>query len=187
MSAFIRNLILVSLLIQSLNLDNFVKVVSSLNNTTTGFEDDHILTGSKLPFKPFEVHVVNNLPNNNPPLTIHCASKDDDLGTHALDMTQDFNWKFRVNFILSTMFFCRFKRAPRNTAFEVFNEHIGPDCEASTGNVCLWSVREDGFYLGNGIPPVNLRNILGLIINSSNLCSSGRRRLLDLQIDLITL
>lgn len=156
MSIFIRNLILVFLFVQSLNLDNSVKVVCSLTITTaTKFEDDNILTYSNVPLEDFVVHVVNNLPNNNPPLTIHCASKDDDLGTHVLYKNQDFNWKFRVNLVLSTMFFCRFKWAPRNTAFEVFNGDVGPNCERKDANVCVWSVEEDGFYLGNQIPPVN--------------------------------
>ncbi|XP_026377177.1 S-protein homolog 29-like [Papaver somniferum] len=39
-------------------------------------------------------------------LTIHCKSKDDDLGEHKLAYGQSFNWTFHQNFMRSTMFWC---------------------------------------------------------------------------------
>ncbi|XP_073272450.1 S-protein homolog 19-like [Primulina huaijiensis] len=102
----------------------------------------------------YEVHVVNVLPNNDSPLKIHCASKTTDLGNHTLYVTNDFYWHFRMNFWHTTMFFCSFHWGSRNQAFEVFNEDIAYTCGFKPdGNICNWSVREDGFWLSNQVPP----------------------------------
>ncbi|KAF3456441.1 hypothetical protein FNV43_RR01091 [Rhamnella rubrinervis] len=40
-------------------------------------------------------------------LTIHCKSKDDDLGQHQLPYNSSFSWKFKSNAILrNTLFYC---------------------------------------------------------------------------------
>ncbi|KAI3920175.1 hypothetical protein MKX01_017832 [Papaver californicum] len=51
------------------------------------------------------VHLTNILPNNKD-ATIHCKSKDNDLGEHTLSFGQDFHWDFRVNIFHTTMFWC---------------------------------------------------------------------------------
>ncbi|PIN26860.1 hypothetical protein CDL12_00353 [Handroanthus impetiginosus] len=67
------------------------------------------------------------------------------------DVNGDFNWHFKTNFWLTTLFFCRFQRL------------IGRSyCEVDHGrgnNTCLWSVKQDGFYIGNHIPPTNLTKL----------------------------
>ncbi|KAL0349990.1 UNVERIFIED_CONTAM: S-protein2 [Sesamum radiatum] len=113
------------------------------------------------PAEVFTVHVVNNLPNNMSTLLIHCASKDDDMGNHTLYVNDDFHWRFHVNFWVSTMFFCRFQWDSKNVAHEVFNKRLGSLCENGEDNICLWSVKEDGFWIDNQIPPTQLKKIYG--------------------------
>nr|XP_009759834.1 PREDICTED: uncharacterized protein LOC104212312 [Nicotiana sylvestris] len=55
-----------------------------------------------------QVHVMNKLPSDSPQLTIHCASKNDDLGYHSLAVDEDFNWSFCEAFADNTLFFCHF-------------------------------------------------------------------------------
>lgn len=98
----------------------------------------------------YEVHITNNLPSNSPPLLLHCASLQDELGNHTLYTGDDFLWGFRVNLFLSTMFFCRFRWSSNNVSHEVFNKNMGDNCVdvKGFGNFkCLWSIRSDGFFL----------------------------------------
>ncbi|XP_073130780.1 S-protein homolog 5-like [Henckelia pumila] len=117
--------------------------------------------GKKLwPGQGYEVHVVNNLTNGAVPLRIHCASGNTELGNHTLYPKGNFHWSFRMNYWFSTMFFCRFHWGARNRAFEVFNKHLAANCEGpyekELGNICYWSVQEDGFWIGYANPPPEL-------------------------------
>ncbi|OVA02160.1 Plant self-incompatibility S1 [Macleaya cordata] len=51
------------------------------------------------------VSVVNEI-SEQTELTIHCKSKDDDLGEHTLSYNQDFHWNFRQNIWRTTLFWC---------------------------------------------------------------------------------
>ncbi|KAH6810359.1 hypothetical protein C2S51_024121 [Perilla frutescens var. frutescens] len=151
---------LFSLLILSLTLGDFmvVNVTGDEIINTAGItcerrfvprkevEQDDI--GSK-----YDVHIVNNLPSSsNSPLLIHCASGDDDLGDHSLGRTCDFNWSFRMNFFLTTKFFCRFRWEGKNVAHDVFSDRLGDGCFPIDNHVryrCTWLVKADGFYLEN--------------------------------------
>ncbi|XP_073120003.1 S-protein homolog 5-like [Henckelia pumila] len=112
--------------------------------------------------KGYEVHVVNNLPST-PGLFIHCASGNDDLGNHTLNLNEEFTWHFHMNFWQTTKYFCRFRWENRDVAHDVFNYKLSSSCEydhhQAEGNICYWSVTLDGFYLGNQIPPQNVMKI----------------------------
>ncbi|KAK4394103.1 S-protein74 [Sesamum angolense] len=115
------------------------------------------------PGQGYEVHIVNNLPDNSSPLFVHCASKDDDLGNHTLRLNDDFNWQFRMNIGLTTLYYCRFLWESKNKICDVFNKILAVDCESydekEDGNICFWSIRQDGFWLGNQNPPLALVQI----------------------------
>lgn len=93
--------------------------------------------------KKNHVHIVSNLPPNSPPLLIHCASKNNDIGNHTLYPGQLLEWSFCANYFPpTTLFFCRFRWGQQNRAFEVYNEEI-------SGRLLYenwWIVKSDGFY-----------------------------------------
>ncbi|XP_021757886.1 S-protein homolog 5-like [Chenopodium quinoa] len=53
------------------------------------------------------VSIVNHLATNES-LTIHCQSKNDDLGIHILSYGQVYSFKFRPNIWGTTLYFCGF-------------------------------------------------------------------------------
>ena|ERR1044072_3797667 len=55
-----------------------------------------------------EVKIVNSLPDNLD-LTIHCKSKDDDLGEHILRPGMVFQWRFKPNIWGTTQYYCSFQ------------------------------------------------------------------------------
>lgn len=87
-----------------------------------------------------EVHITNELPSNAHKLTLHCQSKDDDLGYHDLRVGQDFQWGFHRNMRGTTLFFCHFWWNNKQRAFAVYNSII------SEGRHSFWIVKADGFY-----------------------------------------
>ncbi|KAL3641870.1 hypothetical protein CASFOL_012685 [Castilleja foliolosa] len=51
------------------------------------------------------VNIYNNLPPIEPPLSVHCKSKDDDLGNHTLTRNQTWGFSFCLK-LFSTLFWC---------------------------------------------------------------------------------
>lgn len=102
--------------------------------------------------KEYDVHIVNALPNN---LTIHCASKDDDLGFHNLTDGADFTWRFCANLFGKTLFFCHFWWQSKEQMFDVFNKEMAKKCSCGyqMGNLCYWNIRADGFYFSKDYKP----------------------------------
>ncbi|PIM97063.1 hypothetical protein CDL12_30474 [Handroanthus impetiginosus] len=148
---------LIFLFFISMSYNDFTVAISSLYKTSVKLEN--IKT---LPREKFDVYIHNSLPNNNSPLLIHCFSGDDDFGNHTLRMNEDFHWEFRMNIILSTEYFCRFRWGSRDKRYKVFNKHLAPNCEgfkAKDPNICYWSIRDDGFWISNQIPPITLVQI----------------------------
>ena len=52
--------------------------------------------------------VIGNGLGENTTLTLHCKSRDDDLGVHSLINNQTYSFHFEYNFFLTTQFFCSF-------------------------------------------------------------------------------
>ncbi|XP_015887503.2 S-protein homolog 3-like [Ziziphus jujuba] len=53
-------------------------------------------------------------------LTIHCKSKDDDLGVSTVAYNSYFYWKFRVNFLGTTLFFCGLSWRDASGVFDMY-------------------------------------------------------------------
>lgn len=91
----------------------------------------------------YDVHVINQLPPGSK-LTLHCASKDNDLGHHTLANNQEFQWHFCDHWLGHTLFFCTFGWGSKKQSFDVFTSKFGNDL--CFGGVCFWLARSDGFY-----------------------------------------
>lgn len=76
-------------------------------------------------------------------LSIHCKSKDDDLGVHVIVNTQDYYWQFKVNFLGTTLFFCRFSWRDNSGAFDIYK--AGRDLYRCPTK-CNWQVFQDGIH-----------------------------------------
>ncbi|GFP91820.1 hypothetical protein PHJA_001326000 [Phtheirospermum japonicum] len=74
------------------------------------------------------IQVNNRLDINSPPLKIHCASKDDDLGNHTIYSGDGFNWTFCENLFHTTLYFCHLwwgsRWGSKQKAFDVFKETL---------------------------------------------------------------
>ncbi|KAI3472917.1 hypothetical protein Pfo_029222 [Paulownia fortunei] len=101
-----------------------------------------------------KVYVVNGLPPNSPPLLMHCASGDNDLGHHTLTTGQNFHFGFCVS--LTTLFFCHLWWNGKNIAFDVFDS-FWPN-QLCMNNVCYWEAKSDGIYNSKHYPLKNLTN-----------------------------
>ncbi|KAL6527146.1 hypothetical protein OROGR_016236 [Orobanche gracilis] len=87
------------------------------------------------------VRIINGLPENSPPLKIHCASGDDDLGFHDLGVNQDFKWSFCQNMVTNTLFFCHLWWGSKNRAFVAYDSRCTSICSK-----CTWTAKSDGIY-----------------------------------------
>ncbi|KAM6544715.1 hypothetical protein CsatB_025451 [Cannabis sativa] len=56
-------------------------------------------------------------------LTVHCKSKNDDLGVHVLKYDQSYRFSFTPNFWRSTLFFCGFKWKGEFHWFDIYKTH----------------------------------------------------------------
>ncbi|MBA0692676.1 hypothetical protein Goari_010213 [Gossypium aridum] len=89
-------------------------------------------------FEP-KVHVLiyNDL-QNGADLTIHCKSKNDDLGVHLLTYRNDYEFKFRPSILLDTWFYCSMQWNGTMHWFDIYTS------KRDTCTFCLWNVRPEG-------------------------------------------
>ncbi|KAM3345045.1 hypothetical protein P3S68_024754 [Capsicum galapagoense] len=106
-----------------------------------------------------EVHIIDALPNNNIPITFHCASKDDELGYHHPKVGDDFHFHFNPSIFKHTLFFCHFWWGKNESAFDVYTEKIDDSCsddyQTTLIRYCYWKVQGDGFYFGPSLDQMN--------------------------------
>lgn len=102
-----------------------------VNNATAGTIGAH----SKV-----TVQIYNGL-SNSKELTLSCKSKDDNLGVHTLKFNEFFGFKFRPNFLGTTLFFCRFQWTNNDHSTVVYNY----DDDNLICRHCLDKVTDDQF------------------------------------------
>ncbi|XP_062104467.1 S-protein homolog 6-like [Humulus lupulus] len=102
--------------------------------TTQGIGDIYIFKTT--------VQIHNEL-DNGTKLTVHCKSKDDDLGSHILGNKEVFEWKFRINFAGTTLFYCGLTWEGASRTFDIFDAPRDSNRCAST---CIWRIRNDGVH-----------------------------------------
>ncbi|KAF6153234.1 hypothetical protein GIB67_036580 [Kingdonia uniflora] len=94
------------------------------------------------------VYVINNINNpSNAHLTVHCKSRDNDLGVHNLAVNFFTTWSFREDVLLETRFWCEMSfndlGVVRHGTFDVY----GQSFHNKFNN---WSVRRNGLYYSSG-------------------------------------
>ncbi|RYR15291.1 hypothetical protein Ahy_B04g072014 [Arachis hypogaea] len=73
------------------------------------------------PFRKTDVSLTNSL-GGNLDLTLHCKSKDDDLGIHLLHPGESYEFSFGTSYISQTLFFCRFLWQNECHYFDVYDK-----------------------------------------------------------------
>ncbi|KEH41908.1 putative plant self-incompatibility S1 [Medicago truncatula] len=96
-----------------------------------------LLLHNVIGFGTHHVILTNDL-DNNLDLTIHCKSKDDDLGVHLLHHGDTYGFKFRDRIIGNTQFYCSFQWTGE---FHHFDVYIQSEDSKICGNTCNWSVK----------------------------------------------
>lgn len=85
------------------------------------------------------VRIINTLEDRTN-LTLHCKSKDDDLGVHVIGLFDFFEFSFRPNVFGRTLYFCDMwwdQAAPHRIDIYVEQRDI------NLCKVCFWSVKAD--------------------------------------------
>lgn len=101
MSGFVKQAFLFTII-----LFNIVSLeAATATKETMGGDDDEHLDKFVISPKKTIVRIYNKL-GDGLNLTIHCKSKDDDLGVYTIGYNSYYYWKFRVNFFGRTLFFC---------------------------------------------------------------------------------
>nr|DAD20159.1 TPA_asm: hypothetical protein HUJ06_021622 [Nelumbo nucifera] len=92
----------------------------------------------------YHVFVINDL-GENETLNLHCASKNNDLGTHLITFGSNFNWSFNINFSETTLFWCDMNWKSFRMHYDVFEAKRDRSiCDAQQR--CYWRVQQDGLY-----------------------------------------
>ncbi|KAF4371482.1 hypothetical protein F8388_002010 [Cannabis sativa] len=71
------------------------------------------------------VVIINGLDSDPSDLTLHCKSKDDDLGTHVVPYNSSYEIVFHPDLLCTTLFFCNFQW-PKSQIDHFFNIY---DCQ----------------------------------------------------------
>lgn len=101
--------------------------------------------GMKLQAK-VHVHVMNSL-GDGKTMTLHCQSKDDDLGTVILEDGQETKWSFSANFFGTTLFYCSV-RWENSSSWYSFNAFDADRDYRRCISECRWLVSEGGYLHG---------------------------------------
>ncbi|KAI3909900.1 hypothetical protein MKW98_012954 [Papaver atlanticum] len=99
-------------------------------------------------FDTITVFVQNDLENNQP-LTVHCQSRDDDLGEHTLAHRQDIHWSFHIDIFQWTRFWCsmQWSNSTGQIVQGTYDIYFVRRDWRLCGDNCYWSIRESGWYL----------------------------------------
>ncbi|KAE9587760.1 hypothetical protein Lal_00022051 [Lupinus albus] len=85
------------------------------------------------------IYIKNGL-DKGTPLTVHCKSKDVDLGVQVLKYDEEFKFQFKPNFWPTTLYFCGFTWDSNLHWFDIYDQRrderiCKPDCK--------WSITRD--------------------------------------------
>ncbi|CAI0453428.1 unnamed protein product [Linum tenue] len=77
-------------------------------------------------------------------MLVHCRSKDNDLGVHYVRFNNKYEWGFKPNIWLRTLYWCYLAPSGgRYLNFDAYNSKIG---ERNRDFPIYWIAKEDGVY-----------------------------------------
>ena len=88
-----------------------------------------------------KTHVrVTNVLDGKLDLTLHCKSKDDDLGAQHLRYGETYEFSFHPSWFVVTQFFCTFRWQGACHWFDIYIE----DRDVNACTDCNWNVKQSG-------------------------------------------
>ncbi|RDX81250.1 S-protein-like 2, partial [Mucuna pruriens] len=93
---------------------------------------------------------VANILNNGLSFTIHCKSKDDDLGVHEIPKGGTYKFEFRRNFFGRTLFFCGIRWSGGFIVYDIYK--TSRDFRRCSTQ-CYWEVGNKALYGYTQSPP----------------------------------
>ncbi|KAL0560487.1 hypothetical protein IC582_000892 [Cucumis melo] len=101
--------------------------------------------------QPVTTVVIVNQIEYGIPVTVHCKSKNDDLGVHVLPLGQGYSFKFRPNLVGTTLFFCSFTWTGQHQIywFNIFDDKR----DAGKCTTCRWIIHEYSMCLQDPTNP----------------------------------
>ncbi|GAV58694.1 Self-incomp_S1 domain-containing protein, partial [Cephalotus follicularis] len=102
------------------------------------------------------VRVSNSL-DDGAEFTIHCKSKNDDVGTHVIPAGQSYTLSFHPNFWGTTLFFCGITSPEGSVEFVLYDfirdfMRCENECDWTVSNMGVSSNTPGGFYFLYGWP-----------------------------------
>ncbi|KAM7279207.1 hypothetical protein ACFE04_006341 [Oxalis oulophora] len=101
-----------------------------------------LLVLSKPIFSNIHVRIINKLGNNRP-MMIRCQSKDDDLGLITVPDGYQIEWKFSIDFLGRTLFFCDVKW-DNSLGWHHFDAYSYQTDSDRCPEHCIWVISKDG-------------------------------------------
>ncbi|ESR33772.1 hypothetical protein CICLE_v10007141mg [Citrus x clementina] len=96
-------------------------------------------TSARKPSNSLKVHInVFNKLGNGLDVTVHCKSKNDDLGERLLHQNESFFIHFHPQVFQRTLYYCSFKWSGQIHRFDIYNG-LRDGCTE-----CNWSILQDG-------------------------------------------
>ena len=105
-----------------------------------------LLTSNSVDGK-IHVRIYNTLVNDLD-LTIHCKSKDDDLGVQLIHPLDAFEFSFNNRESGETLFFCSFKWKGAFKWFDIYKDKR--DGDQCVRGLCYWNIKQDSLCMING-------------------------------------
>ncbi|KAI4312500.1 hypothetical protein MLD38_037307 [Melastoma candidum] len=84
------------------------------------------------------VQIHNTKPGAN--LTVHCRSKEDDLGVHVLPPLDQYEFQFKPSFFGGTLFYCLFSWPEESHHFDIYDEKR----DYYMCSHCTWWIKTSG-------------------------------------------
>ncbi|KAK9265420.1 hypothetical protein L1049_003544 [Liquidambar formosana] len=104
---------------------------------------------SAILFERVHVYLLNRVEPGKT-LSLHCKSKNDDLGMQQIVFNQTYEWSFHNNFFGTTLYWCFMYWEKSQYVFGSFNIYEGSRDQSRCRKSCWWMIEEDGLFSLNG-------------------------------------
>ncbi|KAL0694045.1 hypothetical protein Bca4012_061225 [Brassica carinata] len=86
------------------------------------------------------VEITNTLGNGDSTLTLHCKSKNDDLGVQTLAPGSTWSFNFKPAIFGTTLFFCNFKWDRESHWFDIYDDNRDGPRQDNPCYLCSWNI-----------------------------------------------